>query len=82
MSIVAARTAVMARLSRCPVCGAAMQETEKSDILETIVFECEAALYLQTGGIIAASRICASPTHLAVRHLEEQAVEMAAKESA
>lgn len=82
MTLIAARAALMAGLSRCPVCGAAIQEAEKSDNLETVVFACEAAFYLQPGGIIAASRICAQPTQLAVRHLEIQAVELAAKEAA
>ena len=82
MSMVAARAAVMAGLGRCPVCGAAVQEAETSDNLETIVFDCEAAFYLQPGGVIAASRICAAPTHVAVRHLEEQAAAIAVGEAA
>lgn len=82
MTIIAARASIMANLGRCPVCGAAVFEAEKSDNLETIVFECEAAFYLQPGGVIAASRICASPTQVAVRHLEEQAVALTAKEAA
>ena len=62
MSLVSARAIVMAGLSRCPVCGAAVQEAERSCHtttgveLETVVFECEAALYLQTGGAIGVSR--------------------------
>ena len=80
MTLIAARAAVMARMVRCPVCGADAREAEKSDNLETIAFACEAAFYLQRGGIIAASRICAAPTHLAVRHLEQQAAHLAAKE--
>ena len=82
MTMIAARAAVMAQLFRCPVCGAVVREAETSDNLETIVFACEAAFYLQPGGIIAASRICAAPTHLAVRHLEQQAAKLAAKEEA
>lgn len=82
MTIAAARAAIMAGLGRCPVCGAAVQEAEKSDNLETVVFECEAAFYLQPGGIIAASRICAAPTMVAVRDLERRAAERAAKEAA
>lgn len=81
MNVDSARSAVMASLSRCPVCGAAMQEAEKSETLEIVVFECEAALYLQAGGTIAVSRICVSPSLLAVRHLEEQAVAMATQEA-
>ena len=82
MTLIAARATIMAKLGRCPVCGAAVQEAEKSDNLETIVFDCEAAFYLQPGGVIAASRICAGPTQVAVRHLEEQAVAIAVGEAA
>jgi hypothetical protein len=82
MTIIAVRATIMANLSRCPVCGEAVHEVEKSDNLETIVFECEAAFYLQPGGVIAASRICAGPTQVAVRHLEAQAVAIAAEEAA
>ncbi len=82
MKLLAARATIMANLSHCPVCGAGTREAEKSDNLETIVFDCEAAFYLQPGGIIAASRICAGPTQVAVRHLEAQAVAIAAEEAA
>lgn len=82
MTLIAARSTIMARLSRCPVCGAAVQEAEKSNNLETVTFDCEAALYLQPGSIIGVSRICSAPTHVAIRHLEAQAAELAAKEAA
>jgi hypothetical protein len=82
MTLAAARATIMAGLARCPVCGAAVLEAEKSDNLETVSFECEAAFYLQAGSIIAVSRICSSPSHVAVRHLEAQAASLAAKEAA
>lgn len=82
MKLTSARSAIMAHLFRCPVCGAAVLEAEKSDNLETVAFVCEAAFYLQTGSIIGVSRICGAPTHVAVRQLEQQAVDMTAKEAA
>ena len=82
MTVIAARSAIMANLVRCPVCGSEAQELSKSETLETVTFDCEAAFYLQTGSIIGVSRICAAPTHVAVRQLEAQAVAIAAKEAA
>lgn len=77
----AARSSIMAYLANCPVCGADVQLSEKSDNLELIEFTCEAAFYLQPGSMISVSRVCATPTHVAVRQLELDAVTNAAKEA-
>lgn len=82
MNITSARSAVMAQLFHCPVCGAVPMGAEKSDNLETIEFACDASFYLQTGSIIAISRICGAPSHVAVHQLEKQAAALAAKEAA
>ncbi len=82
MSLISARSAIMAQLYRGPVCGAAAISAEKSDNLETVEFGCDASFYLQTGSIIAVSRICGAPTHVAVHALEQEAAALAAKEAA
>jgi hypothetical protein len=82
MTLIAARSAVMAQLCRCPVCGAAVISAEKSDNLATVEFDCDAAFFLQTGSVIAVARICSAPTYVAIQHLERQAEQLSAKETA
>ena len=67
------RSEIFMELVYCPVCCAPIVSAEKSDMLETAVFFCGAAFYLQTGGTPAVSNNCPTPSQVAILGLEDDA---------
>lgn len=68
-----ARAAVFAALDRCPVCGARLRMVEKSDALESLEFDCEAAFFRAAGCSPAIARVCDGPSYVALAGLEREA---------
>lgn len=77
-TLLQARTDIMRKLSRCPVCGAQPFAAERCDGLESVTFVCTATFFLRDGAKISVSQECPGPSYVAIDALEKEAADLLA----